>query len=125
LSAGVICDSATAIHLNSGPLFRTRLFESEYFDLERIEVLSGRQGTLFACNETSGVVNLVTAKPGLSGLSPAGEFEYGNFNSIRAKGMVNLPIGDAVGARVAGFYVKGDGYTQNLSIGNDFDDRDM
>ncbi|TNE61238.1 MAG: TonB-dependent receptor [Sphingomonadales bacterium] len=125
LCVGVSCDSATAIHLNSAPLFNTRLFETEYFDLERIEVLRGPQGTLFGRNATSGVVNVVTAKPDLSGFSAAAEFEYGNYNSIKAKGMVNLPIGEAIGARIAGFYLKRDGYTENLTTGKDFDDRDM
>ena len=125
LCVGVSCDSATAIHLNSAPLFGTRLFETEYFDLERIEVLRGPQGTLFGRNATSGVVNVVSAKPDLSGFYGKAEFEYGNFNSIKAKGMLNLPIGESIGARVAGFYLKRDGYTENLTTGSDFDDRDM
>src|SRR3546814_9800282 len=66
LCVGVTCDAATAIHVNGSPLFGTRLFETEYFDLERIEVLRGPQGTLFGRNATSGVVNVVTAKPKLS-----------------------------------------------------------
>src|SRR3546814_6395887 len=65
LCVGVTCDAATAIHVNGSPLFGTRLFETEYFDLERIEVLRGPQGTLFGRNATSGVVNVVTAKPKL------------------------------------------------------------
>ncbi|MEE1876417.1 TonB-dependent receptor [Altererythrobacter litoralis] len=125
LCVGFSCDSATAIHMNSAPLFGTRLFETEYFDLERIEVLRGPQGTLFGRNATSGVVNIVTAKPDLSGFSGAAEFEYGNFNSIKAKGMINMPIGDTLGMRVAGFYLKRDGYTENVLDGRDFDDRDM
>lgn len=125
LCVGVSCDSATAIHLNSAPLFGTRLFETEYFDLERIEVLRGPQGTLFGRNATSGVVNIVSAKPDLSGFGASAEFEYGNYNSIKAKGMVNLPISDTLGVRVAGFYLKRDGYTENLELGTDFDDRDM
>lgn len=125
LCVGVSCDSATAIHLNSAPLFRTRLFETEYFDLERIEVLRGPQGTLFGRNATSGVVNVVSAKPDLSGFSGAAEFEYGNFDSIKAKGMLNLPIGESIGARVAGYYLERDGYTENLFTGNDIDGREM
>ena len=125
LCVGVSCDSATAIHINGSPLFGTRLFETEYFDLERVEVLRGPQGTLFGRNATSGVVNVVTAKPDLSGFGAAGEFEYGNFNSIRAKGMVNLPIGEMLGVRVAGFYLNRDGYTRNLFDGSRIDDRDM
>ena len=125
LCVGVTCDSATAIHTNGSPLFGTRLFETEYFDLERVEVLRGPQGTLFGRNATSGVVNVVTAKPDLSGFAASGEFEYGNYNSIKARGMVNVPIGDAIGARVAGFYLNRDGYTRNLFDNSRIDDRDM
>lgn len=125
LCVGVSCDSATAIHLNSAPLFGTRLFETEYFDLERIEVLRGPQGTLFGRNATSGVVNVVTAKPDLSGFGAKAEFEYGNFNSIKARGMVNVPIGDSIGVRVAGFYLDRDGYTENLANNTRIDDRNM
>ena len=68
------------------PLLSTRLFETEYFDLERIEVLRGPQGTLFGRNATSGVVNFITAKPDLSGFQPRREAEYGNYNSIKRQG---------------------------------------
>ncbi len=125
LCVGVTCDSATAIHLNSAPLFQTRLFETEYFDLERVEVLRGPQGTLFGRNATSGVVNVVTAKPDLSGFGAAAEFEYGNYNSLRAKAMVNVPVGESIGVRVAGFWLDRDGYTENLFDGSDIDDREM
>tara|TARA_R110002072_G_scaffold138109_2_gene281141 strand:- start:29752 stop:32637 length:2886 start_codon:yes stop_codon:yes gene_type:complete len=125
LCVGVTCDSATAIHQNGAPLFGTRLFETEYFDLERIEVLRGPQGTLFGRNATAGVVNVVTAKPDLSGFGGAATFEYGNYDSIKATGMINVPIGEAVGVRVAGFYLNRDGYTTNLFDDSSIDGRDM
>lgn len=125
LCVGVTCDSATAIHTNGSPLFGTRLFETEYFDLERVEVLRGPQGTLFGRNATSGVVNVVTAKPELGTFAAAAEFEYGNYNSIKTKGMINVPLGDTLAFRAAGFYLNRDGYTTNLYDGNDIDGRDM
>ncbi len=125
LCVGFSCDSATGIHVNGSPLFGTRLFETEYFDLERIEVLRGPQGTLFGRNATSGVVNFITAKPNLSEFQAKAEGEYGNYNSIKAKGMVNVPIGDTLGVRVAGFYLKRDGYTTNQFDGKRIDGRDM
>ena len=125
LCVGASCDSATAIHVNGTPLLATRLFETEYFDLERVEVLRGPQGTLFGRNATSGVVNFITAKPKLDGIHASAEGDYGNFNSIKAKGMLNLPIGDTLGVRVAGFYLKRDGYTTNTYNGSKIDGRDM
>ena len=61
LCVGVSCDAATGIHINGSPTPSTRLFETEFFDLERVEVLRGPQGTLFGRNATSGVVNFITA----------------------------------------------------------------
>ena len=118
-------DSGIGIHFNDMPLIGDGgLFATEFYDLERIEVLRGPQGTLFGRNATGGVVNVITAKPDLSGFGAAGEFEYGNYDSITAKGMVNMPIGDNIGVRVAGIYLNRDGFTENQFTGNDIDGRD-
>lgn len=125
LCVGNSCDAATAIHVNGSPLAATRLFETEYFDLERIEVLRGPQGTLFGRNATSGVVNFITAKPDLTGFHAAADAEYGNFNAYKFKGMINVPIGDTLAVRIAGVYQKRDGYTKNLFDGSRIDGRDQ
>ena len=125
LCVGTTCDSATAIHLNGDPLFSTRLFETEFFDLERIEVLRGPQGTLFGRNATSGVVNVITAKPKLGAFEAAAEAEYGNYDSMKGKAMVNIPLGDTAGIRVAGIYLNRDGYTKNEFLDTRIDDRDL
>ena len=125
LCVGSTCDSATAIHLDGTPLLATRFFETEYFDLERIEVLRGPQGTLFGRNATSGVVNIIPARPKLDRFEASVDAEYGNFDSIKGKGMVNVPIGDIAAVRLAGFYLKRDGYTKNLFDGQRLDDRDL
>ena len=125
LCVGTTCDSATAIHLNGDPLFSTRLFETEFFDLERVEVLRGPQGTLFGRNATSGVVNVITAKPKLGVFEAAAEAEYGNYDSIKGKAMVNIPLGDSAGIRVAGIYLNRDGYTKNEFLDTRIDDRDL
>lgn len=125
LCVGVSCDSATAIHLNDQPLYGTRIFETEFFDLEQVEVLRGPQGTLFGRNATSGVINFRTARPDLSGFAASGEFEYGNYESIKVRGMVNVPIGETLGVRVAGVYLNRDGFTTNLFDGGSLDGRDL
>jgi iron complex outermembrane receptor protein len=125
LCVGVSCDAATGIHLNDMPMVSSRLFETEFFDLERIEVLRGPQGTLFGRNATSGVVNIITARPDLSGFGASGDVDYGKYNSVRLRGMVNAPLSETLGIRVAGMYNKRDGYTFNTGTNSRIDGRDM
>ncbi|MGE5565314.1 MAG: TonB-dependent receptor plug domain-containing protein, partial [Parcubacteria group bacterium] len=56
-------DAAVAVAENNTPFIRNRFFEQEFYDLERVEVLRGPQGTLYGRNATAGVVNIITAKP--------------------------------------------------------------
>ena len=88
-------------------------------------MLRGPQGTLFGRNATAGVVNVTTAKPDLSRIAAAAEAEYGNYNAIKGKAMINLPIGRMIGIRVAGLYLNRDGYTRNLYNNSRVDDRDL
>jgi outer membrane receptor protein involved in Fe transport len=116
-------DSGVGIHYNDMPLQAPRLFETEFFDVERIEVLRGPQGTLFGRNATSGVVNIITAKPD-DEFAARAEAEYGNYDSIRAEGMVNVPMGDMLAVRLAGLYLNRDGFTKNLFDNSRIDGRD-
>jgi iron complex outermembrane receptor protein len=125
LCVGTTCDQATAIHMNDAPLFGTRLFEGEFYDLAQIEVLRGPQGTLYGRNATSGVVNIKSARPKLSGFEASAEAEYGNYNAVKLKGMMNVPLGSAAAVRVAGFYLNREGYTDNIFNNTKLDDRDM
>ena len=125
LCVGVTCDSATAIHMNDAPLFGTRLFEGEFYDLAQVEVLRGPQGTLFGRNATSGVINFRTQRPKLGTTEASVEAEYGNYNGVKGKGMINVPIGDVAALRVAGYYLNRDGYTKNIFDNTRHDDRDL
>lgn len=117
-------DAGTGIHMNDAPLISNNLFEAEFYDVERIEVLRGPQGTQYGRNATGGVVNLITNKPTdkLEGMTQA---EYGNYNSVRLRGMVNAPISDAFAVRLAGAYLKRDGYGKNTFTDAEIDTRDM
>jgi iron complex outermembrane receptor protein len=125
LCVGFSCDSATGIHVNDMPLVSTRLFETEYFDLERVEVLRGPQGTLFGRNATSGVVNFITARPDLSAFHASASAEIGNYKSRKLNAMINIPLMRGVGLRAAGYYLKRDGFTKNLFDGGRIDGRDL
>lgn len=125
LCVGVTCDQATAIHVNDAPLYSTRLFEGEFYDMQQIEVLRGPQGTLFGRNATSGVVNIKTARPQMGQFAASAEADYGNYDSVKLKGMVNVPLGERVAVRLAGYYLNRDGYTLNLADNSRVDGRDM
>jgi iron complex outermembrane recepter protein len=123
-AVGVSADSGTGVHVNGVYLNAPRIFETEYYDVERIEVLRGPQGTLYGRNTTAGVINVITAKPD-DVLAGQFSLEMGNYNAVKTKGVLNLPIGDSVAQRFSAFSLDRDGYVDNLYTGNDIDGRDM
>jgi iron complex outermembrane recepter protein len=96
----------------------------EYYDIQRIEVLRGPQGTLYGRNTTAGVLNIITQKPtrDFGGFINA---SYGNYNAVRLTGALNIPLGQDFGVRIAGMYNDHDGYTTNIFNGHGVDDRHM
>ncbi len=95
---------------------------SNLFDLERVEVLRGPQGTLFGRNATGGVVQIISAKP-TETLSGYGQLSYGNYDTIRAEGAISGPIGGGILARVSAVKDRHDGYFHN-SLGGRKGDAD-
>ena len=118
-------DPAVAVAFNNTPFVHNRFFEQEFFDLERLEVLRGPQGTLYGRNATAGVVNIISAKPKFYPEAKLSA-DIGNYNATRLEGMVNIPlVEDAVALRLAGAWTKRDGYVQNQLTGAQIDGRDL
>ncbi|MCA8889347.1 MAG: TonB-dependent receptor, partial [Parvularculaceae bacterium] len=91
-----------------------------FYDLERVEVLKGPQGTLYGKNATGGVINIVPVKPRLGEVEAVANAGYGNYNAVHVDGALNLPIGDNAAFRIAGSIINRDGY---LNSGGGDDDR--
>jgi outer membrane receptor protein involved in Fe transport len=124
-ATSVSADPAVAISFNSTTLLRNRLFEQEYFDIERLEVLRGPQGTLYGRNATAGVVNMIPAKPRLGRLDAQVQGEVGNFGSTRLRGMINVPLGDKFAIRGAGSWTKREGFDYNTVTDRRVNGRDL
>lgn len=80
-------------------------------ELERIEVLKGPQGTLFGKNTSSGVINIVTRKPGFE-REAEGEVTFGNYGALGLAGGFNAPLGDYAALRVYAAHRDRDGWMQ-------------
>ncbi|MBI1365663.1 MAG: TonB-dependent receptor plug domain-containing protein [Alphaproteobacteria bacterium] len=116
-------EDAVSVHMNDIFLSAPRLFETEFYDVERVEILRGPQGTLFGRNATGGVINVITNKADPSKTSGYINAEYGNYNSMKVDGAFNLPLGDRLAVRLAGTTIQRDGYTTNLYNNSKIDDR--
>ena len=90
----------TSVYVDQVPLPFPILTSLTAFDLERIEVLKGPQGTLFGQNSTGGAINYIAAKP-TKEYSAGAEASYGRFNDFFGSGYVSGPITDTLRARVA------------------------
>jgi iron complex outermembrane receptor protein len=85
-----------------------------FFDIGRVEVLRGPQGTLYGRSSTGGAVNVVTNAPKLGTTEGYGRLEYGNYDAKRGEGALNIPLGDIVALRVAGSFNDRDGYSKPI-----------
>lgn len=98
--------------------------QDELYDMGRIEVLRGPQGTLFGRNTTGGALAVFTKRP-TDKLEGSASVELGNYNEKRFAGMVNIPISDGLQQRFSGYTLKRDGYTMNDYTGNSIDGRNQ
>ena len=93
------------------------LLGATMFDIDRIEVLRGPQGTLYGKNTTGGAINIVTKTAKLGEFSGAAAVGYGNYDRVDLNGAVNAPLGDAAAVRVAGTFTRANGWLDNQTPG--------
>ncbi|MEG3178868.1 TonB-dependent receptor [Sphingomonas sp. RB3P16] len=117
--ANAFAEQGVAFNLDGVYLSRPAAPAGLFYDLERLEVLKGPQGTLYGRNATGGALNVITAKPKLGENGGNASVEYGNYNALKGSAALNLAVGNRAAFRIAGQYAKHDGY-----FSDGYDDED-
>jgi iron complex outermembrane receptor protein len=102
-------DPSAAFHIDGAYVPRYEAQTAAFFDLDRIEVLRGPQGTLYGRNATAGAINLITNKP-TDRLEGSIGIDIGNYNTRRLDGVINVPINAMWALRAALSTAKHDTY---------------
>ena len=86
-----------------------------FFDLDRVEVLKGPQGTLYGRSSTGGAINVISKKPVIGAFDGYANVEFGNYNTKRITAALNVPLGDTLALRVAGNSNDRDGFLKPVN----------
>ncbi|MEM1111497.1 MAG: TonB-dependent receptor [Pseudomonadota bacterium] len=115
-------EAPTVVYMDEAYIPATSAAGAAIFDMERIEVLKGPQGTLYGRNATGGLVHLITAKP-TEEFEAFAELEYSENDTTRVEAAVSGPLSDTLLGRLAVMHKSGDAYFDNR-IGPDLRELD-
>ena len=116
-------DPAVAVFIDDVYIGRPSGAAMDLYDLERIEVLRGPQGTLYGRNSAGGALNFFTKKPQQDFEAKVG-LTLGNFGLWNARGYINGPITDTISGKLTTNIRQRDGFAKNVTTGQELEDDD-
>ena len=119
-----IANPSVSYHLDGIYVASPFALQTDFLDLERIEVLRGPQGTLFGQNSTGGAINVITKAPTTDEVYGTADLTLGNYDLVRARGAINVPMGDSVAMRASIATNQHDGFSENVILDQELDDAD-
>ena len=119
-----IANPSVSYHLDGVYVASPFALQTDFLDLERVEVLRGPQGTLFGQNSTGGGINVITKAPTFDDFYGTADLALGEYSLVRARAAMNIPMSDTVAARVSVMKHQHDGFSDNVGNGQDLDDAD-
>jgi iron complex outermembrane recepter protein len=116
INFSIAAEPSVAAVLDGVVLSRAGEGFTDLFDVERVEVLRGPQGTLFGKNASAGVVSIVTKRP-TNEFEGTVEASYFDKSEYRGRATINVPLGENLRSRFTGFYSEYDGNINNITLG--------
>ena len=117
-----IAAPSVAYHMDGIFIASPFSLQTDFLDVERIEVLRGPQGTLFGQNSTGGAINVISKKPSTDSLSSKVQVTSGDYGLLKVSSSTNFPISDTLATRFSFSSVRRDGFSENIQLRQELDD---
>tara|TARA_Y100000004_G_scaffold66182_1_gene74229 strand:+ start:435 stop:2705 length:2271 start_codon:yes stop_codon:yes gene_type:complete len=117
-----IAAPSVAYHLDGVYVASPFSLQTDFIDVDRIEVLRGPQGTLFGQNSTGGAINVISKAPSAEEFQMSGDLTAGDYNLKKGRISLNIPITESFATRTSVSITDRDGFSKNLLNGQDLDD---
>ncbi len=117
-----IAAPSVAYHMDGVFIASPFSLQTDFVDIERIEILRGPQGTLFGQNSTGGAINVISKKPSTSSFSSNASIVIGDYSLRKVSSSTNFPISDRVATKFTFTSTERDGFSENVVTGQDLDD---
>ena len=117
-----IAAPSVAYHLDGVYVASPFSLQTDFIDVDRIEVLRGPQGTLFGQNSTGGAINVISKAPSTERFEMSGDLTAGDYNLKKGRVSLNIPITESFATRTSVSITDRDGFSKNLLNGQDLDD---
>ena len=117
-----IAAPSVAFHMDGIFIASPFSLQTDFVDIDRIEVLRGPQGTLFGQNSTGGAINVISKKPTTDEYGGKADFTLGTYGLTKFRTSNNIPLNEKLATRFSATITERDGFTKNLVTGQDLDD---
>jgi iron complex outermembrane receptor protein len=117
-----IAAPSVAFHMDGIFIASPFSLQTDFIDVDRIEVLRGPQGTLFGQNSTGGAINLISKKPVIEEKSGNYDLSFGNYGLLKFRSSNNVPLSSSSAGRFSISINERDGFSKNIFTGQDLDD---